>query len=346
MDIFLFEYVTCGGPVPEEIVVEGLGMFESLYSGFSKFAKVNSFIKPEFQESLSLDLPSFQEEDFMESFTHFSEKSEYSLVVAPEDDGLLLELTRLIDRSGSENLGSKAKGVKIASNKWKTYQFLKNKVNMPETSKKPLNPPFLIKPERSCGGEGISVVDSDEYVEEIPKGFIAQEIIHGSNLSVSLIVGDEIKVLSINGQLIENFRYKGAEVPFKFLTMEDKSTGVLEITEIVEQVKELAVKAVEIIPGLHGYVGVDIICPPSGEPYVIEVNARLTTPSIIFDRVYGINLSELIYRNHMGDRIPDLKPERFLILKKASSDLKPDPFSVIGRYGNNMLVFEENPKFK
>ena len=55
MEVFLFEYVTAGGEVPEGIIVEGLGMFKSFYSGFCKVLnkvlkvdKVNSVVKPEY----------------------------------------------------------------------------------------------------------------------------------------------------------------------------------------------------------------------------------------------------------------------------------------------------------
>ncbi len=295
MDVFLFEYITSGGLAPEEIVVEGLGMFKSLYTGFNRFSvgKISYFIKPSYSNALSLpachnldlDFSNLDEviDEIKQRVEEYAERSDCSLIIAPEDDGILLELTKIVEKR-SENLGSSSKGIAIAADKWETYKKLRRKVNVPLTSEKPLKPPFVLKPRTSCGGEGIEVVESQEL--EIKPGFIAQELVKGENLSVSLIVGDETNVLSVNRQVISDFKYMGAEVPAQL--RDDDFKLVLEEST----------RAVECIKGLHGYVGVDIVL--AEVPYVIEINARFTTPSIIFDRVYGINMAELVFRNHYG----------------------------------------------
>jgi hypothetical protein len=251
------------------------------------------------------------------------------VIIAPEDDDLLLELTEIAERR-AVNLGSRAEGIKIASNKWETYKRLKNKVNLPLTSKKPLEPPFLIKREKSCGGEGIRVVN--EEVDSIETGYIAQEIVQGKALSVSLIAGDSIEVLSINEQIINNFAYSGAVIPAK-------------IDE--EEVTESAIKAVECIRGLHGYVGVDVVL--AEEPYIIEINARLTTPSIAFEKVYGINLSKLIYDNTFGvSRLSNMRRginsrtgKRFILKKTTGIAKRSEGFEEIVRFGDRALICGE-----
>jgi predicted ATP-grasp superfamily ATP-dependent carboligase len=45
---------------------------------------------------------------------------------------------------------------------------------------------------------------------------------------------------------------------------------------LAERARELAVRACEAIPGLRGYVGVDLMLSRA-EAFVIEVNPRLTT---------------------------------------------------------------------
>lgn len=299
MEVFLFEYVTCGGEVPDDIVVEGLGMFKSLYNGFSKVSKVISFVDENYRDIFP-EMP--EEEDLFWAVRDFSERADFSLIVAPEDDDLLLNLTKLVERN-SENLGSSSEGVKIASNKWRLYKKLEGKVNMPLTSKEVLDPPFLLKPEQSCGGEGIVLIRN--HAEVNMEGMIAQEFIEGKHLSVSLLVGDDLKVLSVNEQILEDFAYRGAVTPAR-IGEEEK-----------EMVVKAAKKAVEEIKGLHGYVGVDIILSES--PYVIEINPRLTTPSILFERVYGFNLGELIIRNHTGKEIKLKKAGKRFGLRKTSS---------------------------
>lgn len=292
MNVFLFEYATCTGELHSDIAVEGFAMFKTLFDGFNEIAYVDSFVSTELKEEVPLPVSVNWFEDFKERV----EKTDYFLLIAPEDENLLFKLTRYAEWN-SENLGSSSRAVKIASDKWLTYQKLKNKVNLPETSLKALDIPFIIKPRCSCGGERITRGTIDT---EINEGFIAQEFIDGVDLSVSLLVGDEIRVLSVNRQILEDFKYVGGETPSE--------------CERVEEVIDEALKAVESIKGLNGYVGVDIVL--ADIPYVIEINPRVTTPSIAFKEVYRIDLADLILRNHEGREIPEFKPVKKVILKK------------------------------
>ncbi len=301
MKIFLFEYATCGEETPASIAIEGAGMFKALYEGFREFLSVKSFVRPEFTEIF----PFPSTENWFEDFERCAEESDYTLIIAPEDDLLLFELTKAVEKK-TANLGSSSKGVFTTSDKWLTYQAIKGKVNTPETSLKPLDPPFVVKPRISCGGEGI------ELSHGVPEGFIAQEFIEGMDVSVSLLVGDEIRVLSVNGQIIDNFRYKGAIVPY----------------ECGNDVIEEAIKAVEAIKGLFGYVGVDLVV--SDIPYVVDVNPRITTPAILFRDVYGINLADVLIRNYEGKPIPEFRATRKLILKKYQGVSKNSVLSFRG----------------
>lgn len=287
MKVFLFEYATCGDETPESIAVEGAGMFKALYEGFREILNVESFVRPEFAEIFPL--PST--ENWFEDFERCVEESDYALIIAPEDDLLLFELTKAVEKR-TANLGSSSKGVFTTSDKWLTYQVIKGKVNTPKTSLKPLEPPFVIKPRISCGSEGIRLS------QEVPEGFIAQEFIEGLDVSVSLLVGDDIRVLSVNGQIIDGFRYKGAIVPH----------------ECGNDVIEEAIKAVESIDGLFGYVGVDLVV--SDIPYVVDINPRITTPAILFRDVYRINFADLLIRNYEGKPIPEFRATKKLMLKK------------------------------
>ncbi|MCX8172202.1 MAG: ATP-grasp domain-containing protein [Archaeoglobaceae archaeon] len=262
----MFEYATCGGKVADPIAVEGLAMFKTLYNGFKKHCDVLAFLRDEFE---GLELPISR----MDEFEEWVEKSDCFLIVAPEDEFILLNLTKKAEKY-SENLGSSSKAIAITSDKWKLYKKLKGKVQIPKTSKKPLKDKFIIKPRVSCAGEGI------EFSEEIKKGFIAQEFIQGIPLSVSLIVGDNIEAVSVNEQILDGFRYKGAVVPAR-----------IDYKSALEVCSE-AISAVESVSGLNGYVGVDIVL--ADQPYVIEINARITTPVIAFDRAYNVNVADMI----------------------------------------------------
>ncbi len=265
--LFLFEFATCGEKIDDSIAVEGLAMFKAALDGFREYYDVISFVRKEYADQFDLPTGDIgQIESGLENCDAF-------LIVAPEDENLLLELTKLGERY-AENLGSSSRAIEIVSDKWKLYNKLKDKVRVPTTSKKPLECEFIVKPRISCAGEGIA------FSDHVPDGYIAQEFIRGLNLSVSVAVGDETKVVSVNEQILNGFSYAGAVVPAR---ISDK---------ILSEVQEEAIKAVECIKGLNGYVGVDVVY--SDQPYIIEINARLTTPVSAFKYAYGVSIAEMI----------------------------------------------------
>ncbi len=306
MKVFLFEFATCFGDLPPSVAVEGLGMFKSLYEGFVEFCDVVSFLGLD----VDFDVLSFDCDD---KFICHLERSDFALIIAPETDWQLLKLTRIVEEVGVPNLGSSSKAIEVTSDKWELYRRLKGKVRMPKTSLRPMDPPFIVKPRVGCGGEGIRIAD------RVPDGYIAQEFVKGIDLSVSLIVGDGADVLSVNRQIIESFRYAGAEVPY----------------EMREDVIETAFRVVEAIKGLFGYVGVDVILS-SEEVYVVDVNARITTPSILFRDVYGMNLARILVRNYEGKRGFEHAPKRRMRLRKVEGNRENAYVS----YGGYSLIKE------
>lgn len=280
MKLFLFEFATCGERLEESIAVEGLGMFKAAYEGFKKYYRIHSFVRPEF--SHLFDLPSGD----ISLLKDYLSESDAFLIVAPEDENVLLELTKIGEKY-AENIGSSSRAISVVSDKWKLYKALKGKVQVPETSKSPIWDSYLIKPRISCAGKGIRLVStSSNGTEDVPDGYIAQEYIDGINLSVSVIAGEDgLRAVSVNEQILENFKYVGAILPAR---IDEK---------IAEEVKEEALNAVESIKGLNGYVGVDVVYSHSHQPYIIEINARLTTPVSAFERVYGVSVVDMLLKS-------------------------------------------------
>ncbi len=281
--IFVFEYTCCAEEFGD-LSVEGLLMFKTLLD--SKLEKV-AFVRSD----LDLELP--KTKDWKRDFRRCLEECDYFLVVAPENGNILYDLTRLGEKY-CENLGNPSKTIRICSDKYKLYKKLKGKVNMPETSLKPLDCKFVIKPRKSCDGEGI------RFSEEVPEGYVAQEYVDGLSVSVGLMVGEDVNVLSVNRQILDGFRFKGFLTPY----------------EVGKVVVEEALKVVDVL-NFHGYVGIDLVV--SDLPYVVDVNARLTTTSIALKEVYGIDLLDSIFRNHVGCLKLDLKPMRLFKFVKGVS---------------------------
>ena len=324
MSVFLFEFATCAEDLPEHIAVEGLAMFKSLYGGFVQFTEVNSSLNKKYAPLFPFEPSNSWNQDFAE----LVEKSEHSLVIAPEDDGLLHDLTGIAEKA-SKNLGSSSKAIEVTMDKWRLYKKLKGKVMVPETSKNPLDGKYIVKPRVSCGGENIRFAGDAGVEYEVGEGFIAQRYINGQHLSVSLIAGDDIHVLSVNQQILDGFRYEGAIVP----------AGIAR--DAMRAVAEEAVRAVECVKGLFGYVGVDVVLS-EGQPYIIEINARATTPCVAVPLALDLNLAELIYLNFYGEKlaVPDYTDVRKRIMLKKVHGLKNPENSYISVGESSIQLFE------
>ena len=102
--------------------------------------------------------------------------------------------------------------------------------------------------------------------------------------------------LSLNRQLIEvgsPFKYLGSEVPFDHKACR---IGV-----------ELACSAVSLIPGLNGYIGVDLVLTEDSAR-LIEINPRLTTSYIALRQVTSVNLAKAISEACLTGIFPDRVP--------------------------------------
>ncbi len=304
MKLFLFEFATCGEKIEDSTAVEGLAMFKSAFEGFKNYFEITGFVRPEFTHLFPLPA------DSLNSLERYLEESDAFLIVAPEDDFLLYNLTKKAERY-AENLGSSSRAVAVTSDKWKLYKKLKGKVQVPETSLRELDCKFLIKPRTGCAGEGV------EFSDAVPEGYIAQEFIEGWNLSVSLAVGEEIRCLSVNEQLLDGFRYAGAIVPARISE------------EVRKEVVEEAMKAAECVDGLNGYVGVDVVY--SDQPYIIEINARLTTPVVAFSKAYGVSVADLLAGK-------EVKHVRRQLLRK--SEKVENPYVKVGNYAIEIVDFD------
>jgi hypothetical protein len=119
---------------------------------------------------------------------------------------------------------------------------------------------------------------NDEYIE--------QRFIAGSAVSVALVIAPsrrntEVFVparqcLSDDGR----FRYLGGQIP---LDQVDH-----------DAIQRAAMSACRSVPGLRGYVGVDLIVPHGARvrPVVVEINPRLTTSYLGYRRLTENNLAE------------------------------------------------------
>ncbi len=319
-EVFLFEYATCGASQELEpsIAVEGLGMFKTLLEGFEG---VLTFVDPRISY-----FPQYpRTNDASQDFENALEKAEFALMTAPESALMLYNLVKQVEKSGAVNLGSGSKAVKVAGDKYLAYKKLA-KVKTPKSEiwkggSASLDFPLIAKPRDGVSCEGISLVEDEDALSKIPKGFLVQKYVPGRAMSASLLVGDEVNILSVNTQEIEDFVYSGAKLPVE-----------------IEDTEEI-IKTAEAIKGLFGYIGIDFVLSKDGGISIIEINPRATTPIVTLKRALGINVSSLIMDNYYKEVVPEIKVKRRVTLKKVKEDV---PEAYVSFRGYSLIVEDGN----
>ncbi len=232
------------------------------------------------------------------------------LPLAPEEDFTSYNLTKIIEDNNVKVIGSNSDAVLKCSDKFQTYTALKNKVPFIKCEKiffselKNYKSFFttrkesVVKPADGVSCNGVKIIRS--YADFIKASarmkrltklpyFLLQDFIDGISISVSLLTDGKTSVpLSCNLQDLSldngNLIYNGGEIPFEH----DLSVKAIKIAK----------KAVDLLDGLKGYVGVDLLLnDKNGEVIIIELNPRLTTPYVALRRLLNFNLGDAIIKS-------------------------------------------------
>jgi tyramine---L-glutamate ligase len=208
-------------------------------------------------------------------------------LVAPETDRCLERLAARAARLEAKILGSSAAAIGRAADKAGLARRLARAgVRHPIT--RALRPgaawareaerigyPVVVKPGRGAGGSGVSLArNATELRLAVASArraggrrpLLLQQYVAGTAASVSLVADGRCAVtLTLNAQSIRGsrpFSYRGGQTPLDH--------------PLAAQARDAALRACRALPGLRGFVGVDVILTAS-DAVVIEVNPRLTT---------------------------------------------------------------------
>jgi predicted ATP-grasp superfamily ATP-dependent carboligase len=248
-----------------------------------------------------------------EIFSRLLDSCDAVLILAPETGGVLSGLTALAEAHEVPVLGSSSLSAETAGDKTACGRLFRQaglptpptctaSVNLASAAAAELGYPLVIKPTDGAGSEGVCRVNEPS---ELPGALNAlrrvtaddpillQSLVEGVHASVSLLVaGSRSLALSLNRQWVQPgcpFQYLGIETP---LAHPDESLAL-----------KLAQSAVALLPGLRGYVGVDLVLSPQG-PFLIEINPRLTTSYIALRQVAQANLAQAIWQACRNGRLP------------------------------------------
>lgn len=261
MKILIAEYASTVKDA--RLMEEGEAMFRILSSSFKKLG--HEVLCP-------------RKRDFTGEIEKISSESDAGLVIAP--DASLGYYTKILEEN-TINLGCPSKSVEICADKLASYLALRSEgINAPEPLRNGCGGRYVIKPRYGCGSDNISV--SDEF--KLKKGYITTEYIEGDHMSVSLIIGEKALPLTVNKQFISPMlEYEGGLVPY--------------FTPFWRDMLDIAVRCTSIL-GSKGYVGIDFVV--GKEPWVIDVNPRITTSIIGISRVINCEIADLILKARFG----------------------------------------------
>jgi len=211
--------------------------------------------------------------------------------IAPETGGALERLSRVTLDLGKRLVGSSPDAVRLAASKRETARVLRAAgvatvpTFAPGEPLPPLPGPWVVKPDDGAGCEGALVVPdwraAARRLAADAGTSIAQPWLDGPAMSLSLICGDgRATLLCCNRQHV---RVADGRPILEAITVNG-------VADPEGRFACLATRIAAAVPGLWGYVGVDLVLAEGG-PVVLEINPRLTTSYCGLRSALGTNVA-------------------------------------------------------
>ena len=284
-------------PAPS-LLAEGRAMLAAVTEDFGRVRGVS--VLPWRQSSDSAEAAKPAESEFCRHVRG----ADYTLVVAPESGGRLEHLCREVIRVGGRLLGPSPDAVRLTSDKLDLARhWERHGVSTPATwqlGEEPAGMAVVIKPRDGAGsqatqraiGRSVSTNQTGGWSEAM----IAQRYIPGFAASVAFLIGPHTRLPLVPCQQLLSddgrFQYRGGRLPIA--------------PDLADRAVRIAAAAVGCVPGLSGYVGVDVVLSDDGRDWAIEINPRLTTSYVGLRALARFNLAEAMLAAICGHPLPEL----------------------------------------
>jgi predicted ATP-grasp superfamily ATP-dependent carboligase len=248
------------------------------------------------------------------AFRALAREADRTLVIAPELGGILEARCQWVEEEGGLLLGPSSAAVGLTTDKLTLASHLSCRgIPTPATSLVdgqtacPFPFPVVVKPRDGAGSVATTLIESPEMWRRREKSAqqdgwsgdrIVQPFASGMSASVAVLVGERgLFALAPTSQHLSDdgrFHYRGGAAP-------------LPAAE-AHRASELARRAVAAVPGLKGYVGVDLVLGADEDgrgDSVIEINPRLTTSYIGLRELARFNLAVAILAACEGTPMPE-----------------------------------------
>lgn len=305
MKIVVYEHFTSGAlqdqALPAELANEGDGMLRAMVNDML----ANSLFQPIVLRDTRLaalpgahNLLIANKTQYQQVWQQCLRNETLFLLIAPETDGILQYLAEAVLDAGKTLLGSSPEVIAICSDKLNCSQFLQQH-GLPtvETQRAEdwLNQPLFIGPIVCKPSDGAGCVDTFYFADEnLTTAYlqilsaekrgrqIVQPFIAAQAMSLSLFIDRNVQILSLNQQLIDvdqQFSYQGAKIALPYPDTFRQTQAQL----LVDQLRQL-------MPGLSGFIGIDILLNQH-QVWIVDINPRLTSS---FNQLPQIGLSPAV----------------------------------------------------
>lgn len=318
MRLLVFEFITGGGLLndilPSSLMQEGAMMRAALLQDLGeiqglKLLVLNDARIEEPQIPPAGTLFNIQPRTNLELYLR-EIKDDYDVVwlIAPETEGMLVKWHQFFSQENKQLCLSSQQTLTLCQNKLHTINVLKEATISCVNSQKyrsflPIDSgQWVLKPMESVGCEDVYLIQSKQQWLDLLKvldkqqEYLIQPYIQGTVLSLSaLFYQGESAFICCNQQQ---------------LSLKDNKFQLLGCTVNIKQEKsleyqKLCSKIAKSIPGLWGYIGIDLIETEQGEVLILEINPRLTTSYVGIKEATGINVAAQVL-DLLNNKITDL----------------------------------------
>ncbi len=273
---FVYEYccaIGAGGSLGRE----GRAMRDAVADDFRRLAA----------DVLTLDAAGDAE---AEQFRAMAARCDNTLVIVPESDGLL---AARVGWAGGRAINSTTAAIRLTADKLATFDLWRaagvpTPHSYPAHRFMPADLPLVFKPRDGAGSEGVRLVERWEDFRDSARGqvgrLMCQQFVPGRAASVAFLIGPSQSV-----PLLPTFQHLSDDGRFSYLGGELPIPPALAARAVA-----LGRRAIDCVPGLRGYVGVDLVlgeAADGSQDFAIEINPRLTTSYVGLRALANTNLA-------------------------------------------------------
>ena len=242
-------------------------------------------------------------------YTELACQADRTFVIAPEFDRRLEKRREIVEQAGGEFVGSSIEALALCGDKLRLAAHLQQQgvpsiptrlFDLRQAEKefaRARSNGLVIKPRDGVGAVNTFHVREAESLRKVASKFdetrsrpIMQPFIPGRAISIAAIVSS--RGIELFPPALQRIEY-GEQ-----LTYTGGSVGGLPRDPAIES---LVRATLETVPGLSGYIGVDLIIPnEKTPPLIVEINPRLTTSYLGYRQLATTNLAPRLL-NPNGD---------------------------------------------